>query len=153
MSKNLHVRIATRDDAKKIAEFNVIFAKETENKNIQLQVTEKGVDKVFSKFNNGFYLVAEEDDKIVGLCMITREWSDWNDAAFYCIQNTFSSHREDEDEIHKALIEKAKQLAKDHDEICGIRMYVHKDDTQTQKQYESFGMQKTVYRLFEETFN
>lgn len=153
MKKDLHVRIATRDDAKKIAEFNVIFAKETEDKNIQLQVTEKGVDKVFSRFNNGFYLVAEEDEKIVGLCMITREWSDWNNGAFYCIQNTFASHGEDEEKIHTALIKKAKQLAKNHDEICGIRMYVHKDDTQTQKRYESFGMKKTVYRLFEENFD
>lgn len=152
MLKNLIIRIATRDDAKEIANFNVLFAKETINKNLSLALTTEGVHQVFSKFNNGFYLIAELDKKILGLTMITREWSDWNNGAFYCIQSIFVTPHEHENEIHDAILEKAKALAKEHYDVCGIRLFIHKDDKDTQKIYENLGLQKTKYRLFEETF-
>lgn len=153
MSKEISTRIATRDDAKKIAEFNVLFAKETEDKTIPMQVTEEGVHNVFAKFNNGFYVVAEIENDIVGLSMITREWSDWNNGAYYCIQNIFANHEINEQEIHDAIFQKAKSLAKEHSDVCGIRLYVHKDDTDTQSVYENLGMNKTKYRVFEENFS
>lgn len=59
---------------------------------------------------------------------------------------------EHEKEIHDALLDKAKSLAKEHYDVCGIRLYVHKDDKTTQKAYEELGLQKTKYRVFEETF-
>lgn len=152
MLKNLIVRIATRDDATKIAEFNVLFAKETINKNIPLALTTEGVHQVFAKFHNGFYLLASLEDTIVGMTMITREWSDWSNGAFYCIQSIFVTEHHHEKEIHDALLAKAKTLAKEHYDVCGIRLYVHKDDKTTQKMYEELGLQKTPYRLFEELF-
>ena len=36
--------------------------------------------------------------------------------------------------------------------MCGVRLFVHKDDKETQKAYEELGLNKTKYRLFEETF-
>ena len=152
MHNNLIIRIATRDDAKEIALFNVLFAKETINKNISLALTTEGVHQVFAKFNNGFYLIAELDKKIVGLTMITREWSDWSNGAFYCIQSIFVPKSEYEKEIHVAIFAKAKELAKEHYDVCGIRLFVHQDDKETQKAYENLGLQKTQYRIFEESF-
>lgn len=152
MLENVIVRIATRDDAKEIAAFNVLFAKETVNKHVPLALTSEGVHQVFAKFHNGFYLIAERDSQVIGLTMITREWSDWNNGAFYCIQSIFVNDKEHEKEIHDALLEKAKLLAKEHYDVCGIRLYVHKDDKATQKSYEEIGLHKTEYRLFEELF-
>ena len=152
MLSNLIVRIATRDDAGEIAKFNVLFAKETVNKNLSLAMTTEGVHQVFSKFNNGFYIIAELDGLIVGLTMVTREWSDWNNGAFYCIQSIFVIHTEYEKEIHDAIFHKAKSLAKEHYDVCGVRLFVHKDDKETQKIYETLGLQKTPYIIFEEMF-
>ena len=152
MLSNLTVRIATRDDAGEVAKFNVLFAKETVQKNISLALTTEGVHQVFAKFNNGFYIIAELDGAIVGMTMITREWSDWNNGAFYCIQSIFVLRMEHEKEIHDAIFNKAKSLAKEHYDVCGVRLYVHQDDVETQKSYEKLGLHKTVYSLFEETF-
>ena len=152
MLSNLIVRIATRDDAGEIAKFNVLFAKETVNKNLSLALTTEGVHQVFAKFNNGFYIIAELDGIIVGLTMVTREWSDWNNGAFYCIQSIFVIHTEHEKEIHDAIFNKAKALAKEHYDVCGVRLFVHQDDKETQKAYENLGLQKTQYRIFEESF-
>ncbi len=152
MLKDLAVRIATRDDAKEIAKFNVVFAKETVDKNLSLALTTEGVHQVFAKFNNGFYIIAKLKNEVVGVAMITREWSDWCNGAFYCIQSIFVIHSEHEQAIHDALFDKAKTLAKEHYDVCGIRLFVHKDDKETQKSYEKLGLSKTKYRLFEETF-
>ncbi len=152
MLENLMVRIATRDDASEIANFNVLFAKETVDKNLSLALTTEGVHQVFAKFNNGFYLIAQLKSVIVGMTMVTREWSDWNNGAFYCIQSIFVTDKEHEKEIHNALFDKAKNLAKEHYDVCGVRLFVHKDDKETQKAYEELGLHKTKYRLFEETF-
>ncbi|MDD3343969.1 MAG: GNAT family N-acetyltransferase [Sulfurospirillaceae bacterium] len=152
MVPTLTVCIATRDDAKEIAKFNVIFAKETVDKNISLALTTEGVHQVFAKFNNGFYLIAKIENEVVGVAMITREWSDWSNGAFYNIQSIFVIHNDHEQAIHDALFEKAKSLAKEHYDVCGIRLFVHKDDKETQKAYEKLGLSKTKYRLFEETF-
>jgi DNA-directed RNA polymerase len=152
MLENLMVRIATRDDASEIANFNVLFAKETVDKNLSLALTTEGVHQVFAKFNNGFYLIAQLENVIVGMTMVTREWSDWNNGAFYCIQSIFVRDKDHEKEIHNALFAKAKNLAKEHYDVCGVRLFVHKDDKETQKAYEELGLNKTKYRLFEETF-
>jgi ribosomal protein S18 acetylase RimI-like enzyme len=152
MLENLMVRIATRDDASEIANFNVLFAKETVDKNLSLALTTEGVHQVFAKFNNGFYLIAQLENVIVGMTMVTREWSDWNNGAFYCIQSIFVIDKAHEKEIHDALLDKAKKLAKEHYDVCGVRLFVHKDDKETQKAYEALGLHKTKYRLFEETF-
>ncbi len=152
MIQDLIVRIATRDDAPAIAQFNVLFAKETINKNIPLALTTEGVHQVFTKFHNGFYLIASLHNTIVGMTMITREWSDWNNGAFYCIQSIFVIDHANEKEIHDALLSKARNLAKEHYDVCGIRLYVHKDDKETQQKYEELGLEKTPYRLFEEMF-
>ena len=148
----IKVRIATRDDAEDIAKFNVIYAKKIADKNINLQTTKEGVHQVFSRFNNGFYIVAEIEGKIVGQTMITREWSDWNNGAFYCVQGIYINHVENEEFIHDAIYEKAKSLAKEHAEVCGLRLYVDKNDKESQKMYENLGMSLTPYLLYEESF-
>ena len=152
MQNQIKVRIATRDDAEEIAKFNVIYAKKITHKNLNLQTTKEGVHQVFSRFNNGFYIVAEIDGKIVGQTMITREWSDWNNGAFYCIQGIYTNHIENEDLIHDAIYEKAKSLAKEHEEVSGLRLYVDKNDKKSQKIYEELGMSLTPYLLYEESF-
>ena len=34
--------------------------------------------------------------------------------------------------------------------ICGFRLYVEKDNTNAQRTYESLGMQRTDYQVYEE---
>lgn len=146
---NFSVRLATRDDASSIAEFNVFFAKANENKQLSLPITAAGVRRVFDTFNNGLYIVAERENSIIGVTLVTKEWSDWNNGFFYSIQDIFVLEDSNEIQIQDALFEKANSLAKEHENVCGIRLYVHKDDTFTKKHYEDKGLVKTKYRIYE----
>ncbi len=152
MSASFTVRIATRDDATSIAEFNVIFAKASENRQLSLPVTAAGVRHVFDSFNNGLYVVAEQEGKVIGVTMVTREWSDWNNGTFYCIQDIFVLAQDRQKIIHDALLDKVRSLAKEHENVCGIRLYAHKDDTQSQEHYEKLNLKKTPYRIYDEVF-
>lgn len=149
---DIRIRIATRDDVESIVKFNVLFAKKTNNKNLSLPITEAGVHHVFSSFNSGFYVVAHVDEKIVGMTMITKEWSDWSNGFFYCIQSIYVICEIHNKVIHDGLFDKAIALAKAHHDVCGIRIYVHKDDVNLQKQYLNLGLHDTEYRLFEQEF-
>lgn len=146
------IRIATRDDAQSIANFNVVYAQEITNKKLSLPTTVAGVHHVFQTFNNGFYLVAEKDREIVGATLITTEWSDWNNGLFYCIQNIYANKNEDEDLVHDALFNKVKDLAQEHSEVCGLRVYVDEANKLLQKRYKELGLKKTKYVIFEDEF-
>lgn len=152
MPSSFSVRIATRDDASSIAEFNVIFAKKNENRQLSLPVTAAGVRRVFDTFNHGLYLVAERDNVIIAVTMVTREWSDWNNGFFYCIQDIFVLEEDADKVIHDALLNKVRALAKEHEDVCGIRLYVHKDDMETQEHYTKLNLVKTNYRIYDEVF-
>lgn len=149
MSKSFKIRIATRDDASSIADFNVFFAKTNENKQLSLPVTAQGVRRVFNTFYNGFYIVAEKEGKIIGVSMVTREWSDWNNGSFYCIQDIFVLDEDKDSQIHDALFKKVKSMATEHEEVCGVRLYVHKDDKAGQKHLESLDLEKREYRIYD----
>ena len=152
MTKAFNIRIATRDDATSIAEFNVFFAKTNENKQLSLPITAQGVRRVFNTFYNGFYVVAEKERKIIGVSMVTREWSDWNNGSFYCIQDIFVLDEDTDNEIHDALFKKVKAMAKEHEEVCGVRLYVHKDDKAGQRHLESLNLEKREYRIYDYMF-
>ena len=148
MKQSFKIRIATRDDAKSIAEFNVFFANKNENKQLSLPVTAAGVRRVFSTFYNGMYIVAEKNDEIIGVAMMTREWSDWNNGSYYCIQDIFVLDDNNEILIHDALFEKVKSLANEHEEVCGVKLYVHKEDKEKQKHFENLGLKKEDYQVY-----
>ena len=153
MQEPFKIRIATRDDAKSIAEFNVFFAEKLENKKLSLPVTAAGVRRVFNTFYNGFYIVAEYEDKIIGVCMVTREWSDWNNGSYYCIQDIFVLDEDTNNEIHDALFEKVKSLACEHEEVCGVKIYLTKDEKDMQKHFEEdLNLRKKDYIVYDYIF-
>jgi hypothetical protein len=149
MANSFSIRIATRDDASSIAQFNVIFAKSNDNRQLSLPVTAAGVRRVFDTFNNGLYIVAERENEIIGVTMVTREWSDWSNGFFYCIQDIFVQAEDPNYEIHDALLNKVVELAKLNEDVCGIRLYVLDDDKKTQEHYTAKGIKKTKYQVFE----
>lgn len=143
---SIHVRIATREDKSSIVEFNKHFAKTIAQTQLSDEKANAGVNHVFNSLNSGLYLVAEENKKIIGLCMVTKEFSDWEDGIFYAVQGIYAI--KDEDEVSILLINKIKSIAKNDEDICGIRYYVEKD---SKKEYFQH-LQKEPYDIYHEIF-
>jgi len=154
MSAEILIRKAKAEDANALFEFNQAMALETEGKNLDAQILQKGVEAVFRDEGKGFYVVAETGEKdtrkIVGGLMVTFEWSDWRNGWFWWIQSVYILPRERRRGIYRRLYEFVRAAAKERNEVCGFRLYVEKENKRAQKVYQKLGMRKSHYLMFEE---
>lgn len=153
MKRTVCIRHAAKKDAAIIAGFNRAMAYETEGRRLSQAVLSKGVRGLFSHPHYGFYLVVEIDKRVVGSLLITPEWSDWRNGAFWWIQSVYVLPAFRRKGIYRALHETVKTLAKKNLQVCGIRLYVDGGNAAAQATYTTMGMKETGYRLFEEVFD
>ena len=147
----MKIRIAQREDAFDLVEFNQAMALETEGKRLESKVLQSGVEAVFADEKKGFYVVAEDDTgKIIGALMITFEWSDWRDKWFWWIQSVYILPEGRGRKIYSRLYDFVKEKARARGDVCGIRLYVEKENEHAQKVYEKVGMEKSYYLMYEE---
>ena len=146
----MKIRIAEKKDAPDLVEFNQAMALETEGKMLNSDILQSGVAAVFDDEKKGFYVVAEEDEKIVGSLMITFEWSDWRNAWFWWIQSVYILPKFRGRSIYRFLYEFVKTEAEKSKNVCGFRLYVEKENVNAQKVYEKLGMESSHYLMFEE---
>jgi len=146
----ISVRSATIDDADFLARFNRAMAEETEGKPLDPDTVRTGVRAVFDKPDQAFYLVAERDGAAVGSLMITTEWSDWRNADFWWIQSVYVRPEHRRAGVYSALHRAVRQRARAAETVCGLRLYVERDNAAAQAAYEELGMAEPPYRMYEE---
>jgi ribosomal protein S18 acetylase RimI-like enzyme len=146
----MNIRLAEKQDAPALVEFNQAMALETEGKMLDTQILRGGVESVFHDDKKGFYVVAQEKGRIIGGLMITYEWSDWRDGWFWWIQSVYILPEYRGRGIYRLLYEFVKNRAEEVGDVCGFRLYVEKENTGAQGVYEKLGMEKTYYLMYEE---
>ena len=147
----IKIRTTTLADAAIISEFNQLMAMETENKKLPQEIIDRGVRRLMQQPEYGFYLIAEINKKVVGTCMVTKEWSDWRDGLFWWVQSVFVKKDSRKQGVYTAMYKEIQTLASAQPDVYGFRLYVEKDNTIAQKTYESLGMKVTDYLLYEST--
>lgn len=147
----MEIRIAVPEDISDLVEFNQAMALETEGKQLEHHVLSSGVAAVFEDDRKGFYVVAEDDLKIVGGLMVTTEWSDWRNGWFWWIQSVYIRPEGRGKGIYRNLYEFVKQRAEAAGGVCGFRLYVETENTKAQAVYEKLGMERSHYVMYEET--
>ena len=147
------VRLATSEDQPHLVEFNSLMAQETEAKALDLPTLRQGVASVFQKGDRGFYLVAELEGTVAGQLMITTEWSDWRNGYFWWIQSVYVPPQYRRRGIYRALNDQVRSLALTQGDVCGVRLYVDKDNTGAQQVYQRLGMSPTHCDLYEIEFD
>ena len=147
------IRYANKDDITIIVNFNTAMAMETEIKIINSETVYKGVNELLNNNENGFYLIAESDGIPAGQLMITKEWSDWRSGEFWWIQSVYIHPDYRKNNIYQKLYNEAIKLAKESKNVCGIRLYVDKDNNIAQKVYAKLGMKESNYLFFEEDWS
>lgn len=153
MPSPIIIRSADTTDAEKIITFNQRMAEETESKTLPSETISAGVKRVLTDPNCGTYYVACDDKKIVGQLMITLEWSDWRNGWFWWIQSVYVEPDYRKQGVFRELYAHIKKLAVTKPDVCGIRLYVEKDNERAQKTYLNLGMDVTHYLLMEEEFS
>jgi len=152
MSDDIRIRQGTTSDINRIAEFQQALAQESEGKTLDDDLLLKGIQKIFQDEGRGFYLMAESGDQVVGGLMITYEWSDWRNANFWWIQSVYVDSKWRRQGVYRALHDYVDDIARSRNDICGIRLYVERNNTAAQQTYNSLGMSQSHYHLYEIDF-
>ena len=147
------IRKATRADIPILVEFNRAMAQESEDKPLDYAKVSAGIVGLFERPSEGHYLIAQDGSgEPAGALMLTFEWSDWRNGRFWWIQSVYVKPQHRRSGVYRALRQHVRGAARLDPEVCGLRLYVERDNTGAQATYHAMGMIETHYRLFEEEF-
>lgn len=150
MTGKLEVRKAQSKDIDIIAKHNILLARETENVNLKFDRVAEGVEAVMNDPEKGFYLVVEKEGTLVGQLFITYEWSDWRNKYIWWIQSVYIDVNFRGQKIFSFLYNYLKNLARHKKDVSFLRLYVDNSNMSGKKVYESLGMIKSEYEIYQE---
>ncbi len=145
----MNIRKALNKDIDVIARYNYNLAYETENKILDMNILTRGVEAIIKDENKGIYHVCEINGEVVGQIMYTFEWSDWRNGTFLWIQSAYVNKEFRGMGVFKALYKFIRDIADNDNNICGIRLYVEKENTIAKKTYKNIGMKECNYYIYE----
>ena len=146
------MRRAEKSDIEFLHGNNLAMAAETEDLGLDAAVLRQGIEYLFAHPAEGLYLVAEQSASPAGSLMVTFEWSDWRAGRFWWIQSVYVAPQFRRLGVYRAMHHAVRELARQDEQSCGIRLYVERENTGAQATYDAMGMVETHYRLYEETF-
>ena len=132
-------------------ELNARLASESEGVDLDLERLRNGVANALADPRRAFYLIAEFDDSVVGQLMVTYEWSDWRDGEFWWLQSVYVRPEFRRSGVLKALYARVLELASES-EVCGVRLYVERENEVAKAAYRKFGLGPTVFEMYENDF-
>ncbi len=149
----ISIRDAKLEDAATIADFQLEMARETEARELDLEIVLPGVEQVLQNPAHGFFLVATgENEVVIAALLVTFEWSEWRNGQFFWIQSVFVAPDFRGRGIYRALYSEVETRARNAKNACGLRLYVERDNQKAQAVYEKLGMSETPYRIYETEF-
>jgi GNAT superfamily N-acetyltransferase len=153
---NLNIRLARPEDAATIASFSAAMALETEGRRLDLDRLYEGTLAILNAPEHGFFMVAElepaDGSQLLGQLMITYEWSDWRNGAFWWIQSVYVDPVWRRKGVYSQMHEEVLQLARTKKEVCGVRLYVDERNNIAQTVYSRVGLSLSRYKVLEEDF-
>jgi len=148
----IQVRPARAEDLEILAANHRAMALETEGKSLDEDKTHGGTRAVLEDASKGFYLVAEREGRPVGQLLVTYEWSDWRNGTFWWIQSVYVSPEARRAGVYRALHDHVLAEARARKDVCGVRLYVDKENSKAQATYKAMGMALAHYDLYEIDF-
>ena len=145
----MHIRSATPLDLQALVLGNQSIAHETENLTLDPTVVQAGVDAVLKDATRGRYLVATDThDAVIGMLMITFEWSDWRNQMMWWIQSVYVWPHARRHGVFKALLDQVEIEARDAN-VSTLRLYAEVDNQQAHDTYRARGFFTDHYQVFE----
>ena len=148
----LRIRPAYPRDLPVLVDYNRALARETEDTDLDPERLRQGVAGLFEDPSRGSYFLAVVGDEPVGSLMVTHEWSDWRNGTFWWIQSVYVSPDHRGKGVFRALYDHVLERAREARQVCGVRLYVERENEAAQKVYDAVGMEPARYRMYEVDF-
>jgi GNAT superfamily N-acetyltransferase len=150
------VRFADREDVDSIVAFSEALARETEGRRLDRTRLREGTLCLLGAPEHGFYVVGELVEggrrQLVGQLMITFEWSDWRNGVFWWVQSVYVDPAWRRQGVYRAMHDHIVTRAKADPKVCGIRLYVERDNRTAQTVYQRVGLVPSAYTVYEKDF-
>ncbi len=143
------VREARLDDLDWLAEGALAMALETEHRRLDPDTARAGIAAGLADPGKARYFVAEHEGARAGTLMLTEEWSDWRDGAWWWIQSVYVVPAHRRQGVFATLYRHVEALARDAPGVVGLRLYVESGNAAAQRTYTTLGMHDAGYRLYE----
>ena len=152
----LNVRLARPEDAVAIVSFSAAMALETEGCCLDLDRLHLGTIALIETPARGFFIVAEQEQgdsrQLLGQLMVTYEWSDWRNGAFWWVQSVYVSPAWRRRGVYRSIHEYTMARAQADPQVCGIRLYVDQGNRTAQTVYQRVGFAPSGYAVYERDF-
>ena len=149
----MKIRKARLTDAAVIADFNARLAWETEQLRLRLQHRPPGRPRLAERSaTKGTYFVAEQDGVVVGQLANHLRVERLAQREFLVDSKRVCRRRVAPGGVFRALFGHVQKLAKSRRDVCGLRLYVEKNNRRAHRAYERLGMKPTHYEIYETRF-
>lgn len=148
----MRIRGATLEDLDFIARCNQALAAETEGHALDAALLQAGVRAVLTDPGLGRYYLAESGGQPVGQLLTTFEWSDWRNGLFLWIQSVYVLPARRGTGAFRSLFQHLQGLARADPRICGIRLYVDRNNARAREVYARLGLHRSNYAVMESVF-
>lgn len=149
MKPDLRVRPATPADHEQLTDWALAMALETEHKRLQADIVRRGVGIALANPAHGRYWIAERGGQAAGTAMVTYEWSDWRAADWWWLQSVYVAPAHRRCGVFRALYAQIQREARAAGNVCGLRLYVEKQNLHAQHTYLDLGMRDAGYFMYE----
>ncbi|MGC4097682.1 MAG: GNAT family N-acetyltransferase [Nitrospira sp.] len=132
------------------------MALETERRQLDSATLRRGGLAVLDSSEYGFYILAERADEKshqpIGQLMITYEWSDWRNGLFWWIQSVYVVPDWRRMGVFRTMYDHILVKARAEPRVCGIRLYVERENHRAQTVYQRMGLLPSPYVVYEQDF-
>lgn len=150
------VRSACWNDLEALVAFSAAMALETEGRRLDLARLREGTRSLLAAPDQGFFMVAELPEPgcphLIGQLMITFEWSDWRNGVFWWVQSVYVDPAWRRRGVFRTMHQHVLDKAKADTRVCGIRLYVERDNRAAQAVYQRVGLAPSAYAVYEQDF-
>jgi ribosomal protein S18 acetylase RimI-like enzyme len=144
------VRDAMARDRDVLVAFAQAMARETEDRELDPATLRAGVTAFLVDPSRARAFVVESGGEVVATLYLTFEWSDWRNGFFWWIQSVSVRPDQRRHGHYRRLHAHVRTLAAAAGNVCGIRLYVERENHAAQSTYRALGMREAEYQIYEE---
>lgn len=144
------IREAKKSDLADLVEFQKLLAFESEGLVLDEDVVHKGVSYILQTPGEGHYYVVEDEDlKVVACFLILKEWSDWRARHVWWIHSVYVAKSVRRKGLWSEVYKYLQDQVRNNPDIAGLRLCVDKTNHNAIKTYEALAMDGSHYHLYE----